>query len=75
MGYRSNSTLERDHQRAIEHRAYLTLQELSTIDWISVEDYELEEIKEQLEDLVSEVENEHMCESLQYLLDLLDSLD
>lgn len=74
MTQRSNSTLERDHRRAIEHQAWLELQELSTIDWNSVEEYEIQEYIDRLEELESELENESMCEQISELKNLLEEL-
>lgn len=72
MTQRSNSTVERDHRRAIEHKVYLELQELSTIDWNSVEEYEVQEYLDLLNELESECENEQLCEQISELISQLE---
>jgi hypothetical protein len=74
MSQRSNSTIDRDHRRAIEHQVHLELRELNSIDWKSVENYEIQEYLEELEDLESNCENEHLCEQINELKELLKDL-
>jgi len=68
---RSRSTVDRDHSRATEHQAYLTMLDYERVDWSSVNnDIILSKISE-LEDFVDEIENEELCDALEQLIQTL----
>lgn len=68
---RSRSTVDRDHSRATEHQAYLTMLDYERVDWSSVNDDIILTTISELEDFVDEIDNEELCSEIEQLIETL----
>lgn len=68
---RSRSTVDRDHSRATEHQAYLTMLDYERVDWSSVNDDIILTTISELEDFVFEIDNEELCSEIEQLIETL----
>lgn len=74
-GSKSCSNIERDLQRSYNHRAWKELQELSDVDWNSVDsEEELEKTFEELSEIITDCDDQSLIDQLNEFLEEIQSL-